>query len=335
MKKFIFLFISIVILGNNIYSQLQSINWIFGRPVSGSSNATLYFGNLLNPVVTLPTGQPDNITVNNGDEQWAVVSNPTTGKLLFYTDGQNVFDSLNNLVSSLNLGGNPSCSQPVAIAPVPNLNTDMPHYNQCYIFTNGTGSTATACDTGIVTYWLYNMNTHSFGTQTNLPGVYGNSTVTEGMVIVPCDNSSQIMWLIVSLYPDPGKETKYVVYKIFKNVVSYQGDFDFGPPKMVLPDACSASPIVFFTYSKANTSYGITNIGIALQYSSSVFTCQFDNINGQFLTSTARTCNTGSFCGLQFIIVSFRQTAGFYIILLMLQQVQPMNYSRSDCKTLS
>ena len=68
MKK-IFLILTIFLLSNNIYSQLQDRIWIFGRPFSGSSNATLYFGNLSNPVVNLPSGQPDNITTTNGNEQ--------------------------------------------------------------------------------------------------------------------------------------------------------------------------------------------------------------------------------------------------------------------------
>jgi hypothetical protein len=290
MKK-IYIFILIVLIGNKLYSQLQDRIWIFGRPITGSTNATLYFGNLSNPVVNLPNGQPNNITVNNGAEQWAVVTNPFNGKLIFYTDGKNVFDSLNNMVSSLDLGGNPSCSQPVAIAPVPRSDTKA-SYKVFYIFSNETGATATSADTGTITYRFYNAVSQTFGTSHNLPGIYGTATVTEGMKIIPCDNNGDILWLIVSLYPSPGYERKYVVYKIDKNIVTYQGDYDLGAIKMPLAGSF-ASPIIDITYTKANTNFGISNVAFALQYSSAVFTCQFDNINGQFLTNTAKTCSTG------------------------------------------
>jgi hypothetical protein len=284
MKK-IYIFLSIVLLGNNLYSQLQDRIWIFGRPVTGSTNATLYFGNLLNPVVILPNGQPNSITVNNGWEQWAIVTNPTTGHLIFYTDGQNVFDSLNNLVSNLDLGGNFSCSQPAAIAPVPSA-TQL-----YYIFSNPTGSYPNYVGIGPVTYRTYNVTSGTFGSSTNLPGIYGTTNVNEGMKIIPCDNNPDILWLIVSLFPENGHERKYVVYKINKSVITYNGDYDFGPQKMTVTNG--AAPIEYITYTKANTGYGITNVGFALQYSSAVFTCQFDNINGQFLTNTVKVCNTG------------------------------------------
>ncbi|MFA5781856.1 MAG: hypothetical protein WC868_06265, partial [Bacteroidales bacterium] len=250
MKK-LFLFLSIVLLGNNLYSQLQDRIWIFGRPFSGSSNATLYFGNLSNPVVNFPGGQPNNITINNGNEQWAVVTNPLTGDLIFYTDGKNVFDSLNNLVSNLDLGANVSCSQPVAISPVPRSDTKS-SYKQYYIFSNSTGANATSCDIGIITYRTYDVILQTFGPSHNLPGIYGTTTVTEGMKIIPCDNDPDILWLIVSLFPDPGYETKYVIYKIDKTVITYQGNYDMGPQKMPIPGS-SCSPIVEITYTKANT----------------------------------------------------------------------------------
>lgn len=290
MKK-LFVFLLICMFSQNLFSQLQDRIWIFGRPLSGSSNATLYFENLSNPVVNLPGGQPNNITTSNGIEQWAVVTNPITGNLVFYTDGKNVFDNQNNLVSSLNLGANVSSSQPVAIAPVPRSDNKIT-YSEYYIFSNSTGANATTCDIGTITYRVYDIAAQTFGASQNLPGTYGTMDVTEGMKIIPCDNNSEVLWLIVSLFPYPGYENKYVVYKIDKTVVSYQGSYDIGPQKMPL-SGNNCSPIIDITYTKANTNFGITNVGISLQYSSSVFTCQFDNINGQFLTNTVKECNTG------------------------------------------
>jgi len=291
MKK-LFLFLVVTLIWGNLFAQLQNRVWVFGRPISGSANATLYFGDLSNPVVNLPIGQPDHISTSNGSEQWAVITNSITGDLIFYTDGKNVFDNQNNLVSGADLGGNVSSSQPVAIAPVPKDIHDLV-YNTYYIFSNETGAFPSSCDLGTITYRIYDAQSHGFGSSQNLPGTYGTSNVTEGMKIIPCDSSSSILWLVVSLFPDAGNETKYVVYKIFKNIVTYQGDYNMGPVKTHLPGGASCSPILDIAYTKANTVPGITTVGFAVQYSSEVFTCQFDNLNGQFLTNTVKECNTG------------------------------------------
>ncbi len=113
------------------------------------------------------------------------------------------------------------------------------------------------------------------------------------MKIIPCDNDSNTLWLVTSLFPYPGHENKYVVYKIYNSVVSYQGAFDMGPSKQIIPGSYGAGTSLNIVYTKANTTAGITNVGFALQYTSSVFTCQFDNINGQFLTSTIKEYDTG------------------------------------------
>ena len=293
MKKLFFL-ISIIIFGNHVYCQLQDRIWIFGQPMTGSSNATLYFGDQANPVVDLPSGMPNNISSSNGSEQWAIVTDPVNGNLVFYTDGKDVFNSQNQLVSSLEMGGNPSSSQPVAIAPVPNAvmpkTPDSLPFSQYYIFSNPTGADPSA-HIGPVTYRIYDAVAQTYGQSMSLPGIYGSSPVTEGMKLIPCDENRDILWLIVSLYPNPGYERKYVVYKIFKSEISFQSECDMGPVKQ--PSTGIASPILDITYTKAGTTMGYTNVGFALQYSSAVYTCQFDNINGQFLTNTVKTCNTG------------------------------------------
>lgn len=274
----------------SLNAQYEDKTWIFGRPFSGSTNASLYFGNVANPVISLPGGQPSNITVNNGNEQWAVVTNPFTGDIIFYSDGKNVFDHQHNLVSNVDLGGNVSSSQPVAIAPVPRSELKSA-YTQYYIFSNETGASISTYQIGKVTYRMYNITTQSFGPVNALPGLYGNADVTEGMKIIPNDTNPDILWLVVSLFPHQGLGSKYVVYKIDKTIVSYHGDFDIGPQKMAVPSG--ASPIAYISYTNANTPVGISTVGFALQYSPSIFICQFDNLNGNFLTNTLKTCSTG------------------------------------------
>jgi len=285
----------LVIIPGFISAQYQDRIWVFGRPYAGSSNATLNFGNQpvpSGPIFTLPNGQPSSISTSNGNEQWAVVVNPFTGNVIFYTDGKQVFDHVNAVIPSIDLGANVSSVQPVAIAPVPRSDLKAKNsYNLYYIFSNGTGSFFSSFVNGNIVYHIYDYVNQTFSQTFTLPGPYGTADVTEGMKIIPCDNNPDVLWLVTSLFPYTGLTTKYVVYKIDKNVVTYHGDFDFGPAKA--PLNTGASPIIYITYSRAGTPAGITNVGFASQYPPAVFTCQFDNINGAFLPNTVKTCNTG------------------------------------------
>ncbi|MEI6764121.1 MAG: T9SS type A sorting domain-containing protein [Bacteroidota bacterium] len=293
MKKLIPIIFGIL-LYSNLHAQLQDRIWIFGRPFSGTTNATLYFGNLSNPVKPLPCGQPSNITTSNGFEEWAVATHPTTGNLVFYTDGRNVFDKFHTLIDIdpitpgyESLGANPSSSQPVAISLVPGAGADG-----FYIFSNGTGANAISVDTGIITYRLYNVISDVFGPVHNLPGPYGLSYVSEGMKIIPSETEPNVLWLITSLFPIPGMQYKYVVYKINQSVVTYQGVVDMGPIKLTAGGS-GASPIINITYTESNTAVGVSRVGFSSQYTSSIFVCDFDNTNGQFLTGTLKSYITG------------------------------------------
>ena len=287
--------ILLVIIPGFVHAQYQDRVWVFGRPYSGTSNATLYFGNQpapSGPVVSLPNGQPSAISTTNGNEQWAVVVNPFTGNVIFYTDGKQVFNHLNAVVPSMDLGANVSSVQPVAIAPVPRSDIKAKNnYNLYYIFSNETGSYFSTFVNGKIVYHIYDYVNQTFSQTFTMPGPYSTTPVTEGMKIIPSDNNPDVLWLVTSLFPTTGLETKYVVYKIDKNVVTFHGDFDFGPAK--LPLNSGASAINYMTYSRAGTSAGITNVAFASQYPAIIFTCQFDNINGAFLTNTVKTCNTG------------------------------------------
>lgn len=61
----------------------------------------------------------------------AVATDPVTGDLLFYTDGQRVYDASHRLMpGGDNLGGNTTANQPVSICPIPET------VRQYYIFSN-------------------------------------------------------------------------------------------------------------------------------------------------------------------------------------------------------
>jgi hypothetical protein len=274
------------------FGQYQDRNWVFGRPVSGNSNAVLYFGNQpipAGPTTTFPGGNPGAIGTSNGNEQWAIVTNSITGNIIFYTDGVSVFDHLHQPVQGLNLGANVSSAQPVAIAPVPRSDQKSA-YNEYYIFTNGTGSFMSSYQIGTIEYRIFNHAMQTFSPSTPLPGPYSTNQVMEGMKIIPSD-SADILWLVTSLIPSGATKKRYVVYKINKDVITYHGTSDFGPDKELLPSGASA--IGFITYNNYDTPAGITRVGFAQQYSPAVFTIDFDNYNGQFLTNTLRTVNTG------------------------------------------
>ncbi len=293
--RIIFFICSIICISQfTSFSQFQDRIWIFGRPFSGSSNGTLYFGDLASPVVPLPgLQQPCNITSDNGIENWAVATNPNTGELIFYTDGKYVFNAQHELVDIdpstpqyEDLGAHPSSSQAVAISVVPK----QPYLNYL-IFSNPTGAFASSSGSGPITYRYYNLSNNSFSNSELLPGSYSNTHVSEGMKILPCETNHDILWLITSLHPGINGNNKYIVYKIYQNTVFYHNEFSFGPQKICVSQ--NASPILTIAYTNASDTIGITTVGFALQHTSRIFTCKFDNANGQFFTDTYKEYDPG------------------------------------------
>jgi hypothetical protein len=125
-----------------------------------------------------------------------------------------------------------------------------------------------------------------------LPGPYGATDVSEGMKIIQSETNPNVLWLLTSLFPYPGYEYRYVIYRIENSTITYWGYCDMGPTKMVTTGG-TASPMLVFVDTEAGTTLGVTKIGIPLQNTSSVSVVDFDNANGQFLTSTLRTYLTG------------------------------------------
>jgi gliding motility-associated-like protein len=101
-----------------IFGQLQNNNWVFG------------YGARVNFSSTIPIGS-SNAAINS-NESTASVSDPSTGQLLFYTDGRMVWNVNNQVMpngSSLLGGLYNSCTQGALIVPFPE---DDQRY---YIFT--------------------------------------------------------------------------------------------------------------------------------------------------------------------------------------------------------
>ncbi len=117
-KKFIFLFILFVILSQVANAQKQNNQWFFGNKAAISFDGST--------IVTLTSNQ--SVTI----EGCATVSDPTSGNLLFYTNGLQIWDKNNNVMpngSDLLSGASTSATQGVLIVPYPNQS------NLFYVFT--------------------------------------------------------------------------------------------------------------------------------------------------------------------------------------------------------
>jgi gliding motility-associated-like protein len=115
--KFLLCF-SFLIINCAVNSQLQNNNWIFG------------YGARVNFSGPIPIGS-SNAAINS-NESTASVSDPTTGQLLFYTDGRKVWNANNQVMpNGANLLGGfyNSCTQGALIVPFPE---DSQRY---YLFT--------------------------------------------------------------------------------------------------------------------------------------------------------------------------------------------------------
>jgi len=266
-------------------AQYQDRYWIFGRTNYDGSTGnptnvnidfypqalTLYNTNAPPPGINPP---PNNISNNNGFEGWAVVTNPTTGQLIFYTDGRMVYDDQhNNITPAGGLGANPSSSQPVAVCVVP-----VCPFNQYYIFSNPTGvDVGSVITNDAVSYRIYTVG-EGFSPEVSLPGDFGDVAVGEGMQIIPSKTDPFTFWLIIPT----STGSDYVVYRIDENGITLNGSFNFGPPVQGDP----SSAIMNITYrddgSANNVNVGFTASGEP-DY---VFTNQFDTTNGTFLETS-------------------------------------------------
>ena len=100
------------------------LNWYFGN----SSNSIRFKKSDNTPVV-----DPFEKRTPFGTVAAAAVTNPDNGNLIFYTDGQKVYDHTHTVIPSLtatSLSANPNFNQGVVVVPVPGNN------DQYFILTN-------------------------------------------------------------------------------------------------------------------------------------------------------------------------------------------------------
>lgn len=279
MKKPLLLTLFSTLFLSVLVGQYQDRYWVMGRTFSASTNVSFNFytnGLALYDVTGAPPQMnptPNNISSSNGFEGWGVVTNPETGELFFYTDGEEVFDANHlDITPSGGLGANPSSSQAVAIA----VNPVCP-FNQYYIFSNPAGVINSNGSTGPATYRLYTVGS-GFSEITALPGPDGNENVGEGMLIIPSKTDPFTSWLIIRLLSPTSSGSNYVVYQIDGSGISHSGTFNFGPPVTDNP----YSPIMNISYvDDGSTEDVIVGFTVSGQ-PNRVFTNRFNTTTGSF-----------------------------------------------------
>ena len=94
---------------------LEQVWFLTGETSGANKNFFIDFRKPGTPVVTCNATVP----AATGDEGTAVFTDPTTGQLLFFTDGITVYNGVNNseLANGENLFGQPSATEPALITP--------------------------------------------------------------------------------------------------------------------------------------------------------------------------------------------------------------------------
>ena len=127
----------------------------------------------------------------------AVATDMLTMDLLFYTDGNRVYDSRHLAMPGGNLNGNPAGNQPVALAPVPNVD------DRYIIFANGASFAAP----GNISFSIVDMSLNipdpqsnvAYGEIITLNAASGINNVAEGMITVSGGNPRNF-YLITAEY---------------------------------------------------------------------------------------------------------------------------------------
>ena len=299
MKKSLTAFVLLFTL-TSLYGQNEDNYWIFGMPntVGVNTPITLDFsssitspdpepGTFANSIHTAPN--PNDISSSNnislGLEGTVVATHPLSGELLFYTDGDNVYDkNHNDITPSGGLGGHKSSGQPAAVCWNPDNSS-----NSFYIFSNPTSTSpnsptlGTVTGLGPITFRIYNIDNGTFSQEYQLPTLSSDQgvspNVSEGLLVIsnPIDENS--FWLITHIY---GTNT-YRVYPITTAGIDLPVEYSFGPS---YPDPGVTQGVGSFTFHHESIrgNFGEFAIGTSGAYSGTgaVLTNGFDATTGIF-----------------------------------------------------
>ena len=162
----------------NLSAQLQHHNWYFGdSPVGIRFDTASHIPSLVQ-------------TQSNpyGLEGSATASDPQTGNLLFYTDGQRIYDAHHKLLAD-SLGAHPSSGQAALISAVPCK------CNQYYIFSNSTYNGAGITAPGILRSTIVDFGTGKATVEQATRAVPVIDSIAEGNMIIPKPGTDEY-WLV-------------------------------------------------------------------------------------------------------------------------------------------
>ena len=302
MKKKHFLLVMVCLGTLFSFGQNERDYWIFGHrggPAGGPTGVPMTL-NFSPSAGTVPTTNfststninppPPDITltdnVNMGWEGTAVATDPQTGELYFYTDGNVVYDENHNDVTPAGgLGGHNSGGQPAAICVKPS----KCEIDSFYIFSNPTSSNVV---TGPVTYRIYDKVTDGFTATQNLPlaaGEVSQPNVSEGMLVIPSSNDPYTFWLITHVFATD----EFRVYKIDPSGIAAPQRFFLGPN--IPTNAGTANAVGNFAYtpvSYRDNTQGELAVANAGADNIKVFTLLFNAASGSGVLSTPLTITT-------------------------------------------
>lgn len=183
----------LMIISQYSFSQKQNDNWFFGKYVG------INFNPLASNGYNLITGSQMEAPAGS-----AVMSNPITGQLLFYTDGRTIWNKNHSIMNNgSGLRGSPSSAQPAIIIPKPGSNTIY------YVFTmSGLTEYLGLAERKGLAYSIVDMSLNSGlgGVTTKNVIIFSNSD-TE-MLTSTLGHDGSYYWVITQ------KESNFLAYKV-------------------------------------------------------------------------------------------------------------------------
>ncbi len=191
--KFFLLSIGIIISFYAVSQDKRKTIWHFGE------SAGISFADITNPI-------PINTSSFQTDESIACISDENTGRLLFYTDGQEVIDSTYNpMCNGTGLGGHESSTQGSLIIPKPFCP------GQYYIFTTTAHNFIGNANTGLM-YSVVDMTQNGGIGCVTEKNVFLHEPVTEKLTAIPHANGTDY-WIIAHEF----NNANFLSYKISSN----------------------------------------------------------------------------------------------------------------------
>ncbi len=165
---------------------LEQVWFITGAPSPSGKDILIDFRKPGTPVVTC--GPP--VPTSGGDEGTAVFTDPTSGDLLFYTDGLNVWNGVDNstLANGTGVNGQPSASEPSLITPKQSVDGGT-----FYVFS--VNYVSDSSPSGSIYYSVIDLNQGAHGTVTSKNNMLHTGNVGEALDMLPHSNNTDF-WVL-------------------------------------------------------------------------------------------------------------------------------------------